>query len=46
MVGFRNIAVHDYQVLQLPITVSIIIHHLGDFLSYTADIIAKDAKKI
>ena len=46
MVGFRNIAAHDYQVLQLPITVSIITHHLGDFLSYTADIIAKDAKKI
>lgn len=46
MVGFRNIAVHDYQVLQLPITVSIITHHLGDFLSYTAYIIAKDAKKI
>lgn len=24
MVGFRNIAVHDYQALQLPITVAII----------------------
>ncbi|MDP3170510.1 MAG: DUF86 domain-containing protein [Polaromonas sp.] len=24
MVGFRNIAVHDYQALQLPILISII----------------------
>ena len=28
MVGFRNIVVHDYQALQLPITVSIIEKHL------------------
>lgn len=46
MVGFRNIAVRDHQVLQLPITVSIITHHLGDFLSYSAHIITKDAGKI
>jgi uncharacterized protein YutE (UPF0331/DUF86 family) len=35
MVGFRNIALHDYQTLQLPIAVDIIEHHLGDFLSYS-----------
>lgn len=35
MVGFRNIAVHDYQTLQLPITVSIITKHLDDFLLYS-----------
>ncbi|HCH24586.1 MAG TPA: toxin-antitoxin antitoxin component [Oceanospirillaceae bacterium] len=35
MVGFRNIAVHDYQTLQLPITVSIITKHLDDFLQYS-----------
>ncbi len=29
MVGFQNIAVHDYQTLQLPIVVSIIKGHLG-----------------
>lgn len=34
MVGFRNIAVHDYQTLQLAITVSIIEKHLDGFLCY------------
>lgn len=33
MVGFRNIAVHDDQALQWPITLNIIEHHLGDFLA-------------
>jgi uncharacterized protein YutE (UPF0331/DUF86 family) len=45
MVGFRNIAVHDYQVLQLPITVSIIEKHLDDFLTYTHALISRDATK-
>jgi len=35
MVGFRNIAVHDYQTLQLPITVAIIQTHLDEFLLYS-----------
>ena len=35
MVGFRNIAVHDYQVLQVEITINIIEKHLDDFLEYT-----------
>ena len=35
MVGFRNIAVHDYQKLQLPITVAIIERHLDGFLHYS-----------
>lgn len=35
MVGFRNIAVHEYQKLQLPITVSIITGHLDEFLQYS-----------
>jgi uncharacterized protein YutE (UPF0331/DUF86 family) len=34
MVGYRNIAVHDYQALQLPITVAIIEKHLDDFLLF------------
>ncbi len=42
MVGFRNIAVHDYQPLQLPITINIITRHLDEFLSYSAAIISKD----
>ncbi len=35
MVAFRNIAVHDYQSLLLPITENIIQHHLDDFLAFT-----------
>lgn len=35
MVGFRNIAVHDYQQLLIPIVVDIITHHLNDFLTYS-----------
>lgn len=35
MVGFRNIAVHDYQTLQLPITIAIIEKHLDEFLHYS-----------
>lgn len=33
MVGFRNIAVHDYQTLNLNILESIINHHLKDLLA-------------
>lgn len=43
MVGFRNIAVHDYQKLQLPITVSIITSHLGEFLQYSQAVLLRDA---
>ena len=42
MVGFRNIAVHEYQTLQLPITVNIITKHLDDFLAFSAHILTKD----
>ncbi len=35
MVGFRNVAVHDYQSLQLPITLNILTHHLDDFLVFS-----------
>ena len=43
MVGFRNIAVHDYQALQLPITVSIITGHLDEFLQYSQAVLLRDA---
>lgn len=43
MVGFRNIAVHDYQRLQLPITVSIITNHLDEFLRYSQTLLLRDA---
>ena len=42
MVGFRNIAVHDYQALQLPITVAIITQHLDTFLDFSKTILKRD----
>jgi uncharacterized protein YutE (UPF0331/DUF86 family) len=41
MVGFRNIAVHDYQTLQLPIVVAIIEKHLEDFLRFSKTLILR-----
>jgi uncharacterized protein YutE (UPF0331/DUF86 family) len=35
MVAFRNIAVHDYQSLLLPILVNVITQHLNEFLDFT-----------
>ena len=35
MVGFRNIAVHNYQALQLDILQAIIEKHVDDFKQYT-----------
>jgi uncharacterized protein YutE (UPF0331/DUF86 family) len=35
MVGFRNIAVHDYQKLSLDIVRQIIVQHLDDFQVFT-----------
>ena len=31
MVGFRNIAVHEYQRLQVPVTEAVILYRLADF---------------
>lgn len=45
MVGFRNIAVHEYQALQLPITINIITQHLDDFLRYSELILKRDVKQ-
>jgi len=38
MVGFRNIAVHDYQNLNIEIVVAIIERHLGDFEEFIEEI--------
>ena len=46
MVGFRNMAVHDYATLQLPITVRIIEIHLDEFLDYSSTLLRKDAGNI
>ena len=35
MVAFRNLAVHDYQSLLLPILVNVITGHLDEFLAFT-----------
>jgi uncharacterized protein YutE (UPF0331/DUF86 family) len=35
MVGFRNVAVHDYQPLNLDIVRRIILEYLEDFLAFT-----------
>lgn len=43
MVGFRNLAVHGYQSLQLPIVVSVITGHLDDFLRYAEAVLKRDA---
>ena len=43
MVGFRDIAVHDDQSLQLPITVAIIQNHLGEFLRSSQAILLREA---
>ena len=42
MVAFRNIAVHDYQNLLLPILVSVITQHLSEFLVFTQIVLKRD----
>ncbi|MDP3016420.1 MAG: DUF86 domain-containing protein [Deltaproteobacteria bacterium] len=41
MVGFRNIAVHDYQELNLDIVKQIVEKHLDDFLDFAKTMIKK-----
>ncbi len=43
MVSYRNIAVHDYQTLQLPITIAIIVKHLDDFKEYCRQILQAES---
>ena len=43
MVGFRNLAVHDYASLQLPITIKIIEQHLDQFLDYSQCLLRREA---
>lgn len=42
MVGFRNVAVHNYQKLQLDIVRSILANRLDDFLRFTRAAIDND----
>ncbi len=41
MVGFRNIAVHDYQKLDLEIVRSIVTDHLRDFTDFTKVVLSE-----
>jgi uncharacterized protein YutE (UPF0331/DUF86 family) len=41
IVGFRNIAVHNYQVINLNIVKQIIERHLSDFKEFTEVILSK-----
>jgi len=41
MVGFRNIAVHDYQNLNIEIVIAIVENHLGDFDDYIREIFSE-----
>jgi len=43
MVGFRNVAVHEYQTLQLPITLNIITGHLDEFSEFSRSVLRKEA---
>lgn len=41
MVGFRNIAVHDYQRVNLEIVKAILVDRLDDFLEFTRIVITR-----
>ncbi len=42
MVGFRNIAVHDYAALELATSIAIIEKHLDDFLEFSRALLLKE----
>ena len=44
MVGFRNIAVHEYQRLLLPITLSVITEHLIEFEQFSSAMVQRDSR--
>ena len=45
MVGFRNVAVHDYQKLNLDIVRRILVEHLDDFLEFTRVLLRQDDRR-
>ena len=46
MIGFRNIAVHDYKELNLEVVKQIVEKHLSDFLPYGKDLSPKSALNV
>ena len=45
MVGFRNIAVHDYQEINLQIVQMIVEKHLDDFREYAKQVLVQENKE-
>ncbi|EZP76047.1 hypothetical protein H839_12259 [Parageobacillus genomosp. 1] len=45
MVGFRNIAVHDYQAINLEIVQMIVEKHLDDFREYVKQVLAQEGEE-
>ncbi|SFA44728.1 Uncharacterized conserved protein YutE, UPF0331/DUF86 family [Parageobacillus thermantarcticus] len=45
MVGFRNIAVHDYQTINLQIVQMIVEKHLDDFREYVKQVLSQEGKE-
>lgn len=41
MVGFRNIAIHDYQNLSIEIVIAIVNNHLDDFIDFSNEVLRK-----
>ena len=38
MIGFRNVAVRNYQSLSLDIVIDIVLHRLDDFKEFLAEV--------
>jgi len=43
IVDFRDIALHDYQALQVPIVVAVIRDHLDDFLTFSRVVLQRSS---
>jgi uncharacterized protein YutE (UPF0331/DUF86 family) len=46
MVGFRNVAVHEYQKLNLDIVQAIVEEHLSDFTQFTERVLTTDGFRL
>lgn len=46
MVGFRNVAVHDYQRLNIVILKSILENHLKDFREFTTALLHRESDEL
>jgi uncharacterized protein YutE (UPF0331/DUF86 family) len=45
MVGFHNVAVHDYQKLSLEVVKSILENHLNDFRAFSSAIMSRETRR-